>query len=86
MVELNREKLREELIEVYEGYLKNKYNPVIVKEATRISVVYDNAAELLDRVLEKAINLLPFILQKKRIDDKKVREILKELKSKSYNV
>lgn len=88
--ELNIQKMRAELIEIYEGFLKNPNNPIIQREAYRMYTDYMNAGSLLKEDIGGAVNFLSAIIQYKdgyqdgtydREEMKQsAREILKRLK------
>ena len=87
IVDLNQEKLRVRLVEIYEAYAK-KPNPNILKQAKEIVKEFDEFIELLDETLNCALGILDAI-SKKEIKDKKEEEnlvstMLKELQLKSY--
>jgi len=88
MPELNQEILRTKLIEIYEEYIKSKANSASITKIKAIVKEYDEIRELLDETLNAAIGILEAIA-KKEIKDKKqeeqlIKEITKELESKSY--
>lgn len=88
MPELNQEILRKRIIEIYEGYIKSKASPASIIKIKAVVKEYDEIRELLDKTLNIAIGILEAI-SKKEIKDKKeedqlIKEITKELDSKSY--
>ena len=85
--ELNIQKMKVELIEIYEGFIKNPNNPVIQREAYKMYADYSTATDiLLNEPISISINFLSEIIQYNTgIFDKEeikqsAREILKELK------
>jgi hypothetical protein len=84
MTELNKEKLREELIEIYASFDNKDYNPKIIDKAVEIDRLYGEATRLLDDDLGKAIYFLMFAVQPqlKGTEDKQktIKKILEELK------
>jgi hypothetical protein len=86
MPELNQEILRKRLIEIYKEYVKSSSTSTTkIKEIVK---EYDEIRELLDETLNMAIGILE-ALSKNEIKDKKekdqlIKQITKELNSKSY--
>jgi hypothetical protein len=84
MKKLNQKQLRKELIEVYEGLLKSRTNPIFRARAIKMDMDYGNATDLVDASLKYAINSLIFSIQEKMPDgtdrEEKIREILSKLK------
>ncbi len=84
MTELDKEKLKKELIEVYEEFNKENYSKEMKNKAMGIDTLYMNATDLLDDDLAFAINSLTFLIQKEfpggGDKQEEVRKILKRLK------
>ena len=84
MTELDKEKLKKELIEVYENFDKGNYSKEMKNKAMGIDTLYMNATGLLDEDLAFAIDSLTFIIQKEFPGggnrQEEVKKILKRLK------
>jgi hypothetical protein len=78
MKELDRLKLREELIKVYSEYVKDPTDPEMKKAARRLHEKYGNVGHLVDRNMMIAVSLLANIGWE-TITPKPAREAAEEL-------
>ncbi len=89
MTELDKEKLKKELTEIYEEFDKGNYSKEIVNRANKIDMLYSGAIKLLDDTLGDAIYLLSFVIQKEfpggGNKQEEVKKILKRLKEEPEN-
>ena len=87
-VDLNQEKLRKRLLEIYREYADSKGSSASITKIKEIVKEYDNFRELLDETLNISLGIMEAI-SNKEIKDKKeeeqlIKEITKELNEKSY--
>ena len=86
-VDLNQEKIRVRLVEIYEEYIK-KADASSIKKMKEIVKEYDAVRELLDETLNCALGILEAISNKEIKDKKEEKQLLdsmtKELNEKSY--
>jgi hypothetical protein len=61
MTELDTEKLKQELIEVYEGYIRNTNDPNVRKKAQKLFFEYVYSNETTDKELMNAVQGLEHI-------------------------
>jgi len=88
MADMNQERLRKRLIEIYEEYVKSKGSSASITNIKLILKEYDDVRELLHETLNVALGILEAIANKE-IKDKKeeeqlIKEITKELNERSY--
>jgi hypothetical protein len=82
--DMNQEKLRIRLLEIFKGYPK----PASITQMKEVIAEYDSVVELLHETLNASIGIMDAIV-KKEIKDKKeeagyVKEITTELTQRSY--
>ncbi|MCK9596077.1 hypothetical protein M0R19_02760 [Candidatus Pacearchaeota archaeon] len=79
MTELNKERIKEELIYIYKNFLKDNYNREMIRRAIEMDRLYGGAVQLLDEDLGNAINLLTFVIQEKMPGGKNKKEEIKKI-------
>lgn len=83
-VDMNQEKLRVRLLEIFSEYPK----PTGILKMKEVAKEYDHVIELLDESLNVALGIMDAIAKKdikdKKEEEKYVKEIVKELGEKSY--
>jgi hypothetical protein len=88
MAELNQEKLRQRLIEIYDNYTASKGNSKSVQDIKLLVKEYDPVMDLLDETLNCAIGILDALAKGEIKDEKEkqqlIKEITTELASKDY--
>jgi hypothetical protein len=88
MAELNQEKLRQRIIEIYENYVSSKGSSKSITEIKLLVKEYDPVMDLLDETLNCSIGILDAIVKGEIKDEKEkqqlIKEITAELHSKDY--
>lgn len=88
MAELNQEKLRQRLIEIYDNYVSSKGNAKSITEIKLLVKEYDPVIDLLDETLNCAIGILDALAKNEIKDEKEKQQLIKEitieLNSKDY--
>ncbi len=79
MTKLDKEKLRKELIEVYENFDKGNYSKEMKHKAVGLDILYGGATRLLDDDLAVAINYLIFAIQPQLNGAEKKEEVIKKI-------